>query len=160
MAVGRREHGAEVLVLGHAVDRLVIEPIVAGDGVCAVTPQQGDQIDARDHAMVLARPMAMDERDVLGIGLVQRRVVNDQEPVVQDDMLLGLHPERRWIRLQALKEAGQRIMGSTAGGVRLHACGFRTAEDGRGGHQKIDVVQVGHFRCVHSPTIPHNEATA
>ena len=52
--LGRREQGAEVLVLGHPVDRLVRAPIVAGDGVRAITPQHGDQLAARDHAMVLA----------------------------------------------------------------------------------------------------------
>ena len=101
---GGGEHGAKVLVLGHTSHRFVVEPIVAGDGVCAITPQQGDQVDATDHAMMFARPVAMHQLDLLGIRLVQRGVVEDQELIVQDDVLAGLSPERggsgarRWSR--------------------------------------------------------------
>src|SRR3954451_3726390 len=111
---GSLEHGAEVSILGHAVHRLVVKPIVAWDGVCAITPQQGDQVDARDDAMVLARPVAMDQVNLLSIGLIKGSIVDDQEPIIQDNMLPGLVPEWRGGRVETMEQTRESIMSSAS----------------------------------------------
>src|SRR3954451_9942557 len=158
--LGGLEHGTEMSILGQTIHRLVIEPIVAWDGVCAITPEQGDQIDATHHTMVLARPVAMDEGNLLGIRLVERSIVDDQETIMQDDMLLGFVPERRRIGVEAMEQAGQGIMSSASRRVGLNPGGFRAREDERGGNQKVDVIEVSDFGLVHISTIPQNASTA
>jgi hypothetical protein len=88
------EHDTEVDVLGHTIDRLVVEAIVAWDGVCAITPQQRDQVDAHDDMMVFAGPVTMDQFNVLSIGFVERGVIDNQETSMEHDMLLCLVPKR------------------------------------------------------------------
>ena len=158
--LGRGEHRTKVGIFGLAVHRLIVEPIVAGDRVCAITLQQGDQVDTRNHAMVLARPVAMDQRNLLGIGFVEGSVVDDQETIMQDDMLLCLVPERRGIGSEAMEEAGQGIMSRSSWGIGLDASGFGAGEDHGRGNQKIDVLEVSDFGLVHLSTIPHNASTA
>jgi hypothetical protein len=50
---GALEHGAKVVVLG-TIDRLIIQSVIAWDGVCATTPEQGDQIEPPNEPMALA----------------------------------------------------------------------------------------------------------
>ena len=110
--------------------------------------------------MMFARPVAMHQLDLLGIRLVERGVVEDQEPIVQDDVLAGLSPERGGVGSKALEQASERIMGGAPRRGGLHTRGFRPGEDEWGRHQKIDVVQVSDFGLVHDATIPHNAPTA
>jgi hypothetical protein len=155
-----REHGTEVDILGQTTDGLVVEAIVAWDGVCAMTPQQRDQVDARDNTMVFARPVPMDQFNVLSIGFVERGVIDNQEASVQRDMPLSLVPERCGVRVKAMEQAGQDVMGSTAWRVWLDARGFGTGEDQRGSNQRVDSIEVSDFGSVHFSTIPHIALTA
>ncbi|CAA9345294.1 MAG: hypothetical protein AVDCRST_MAG93-6855 [uncultured Chloroflexia bacterium] len=147
-------------ILGHTIDGLVIQAIVAWDGVCTITPQKRDQIDAGDHAMMLARPVTMDQFDSPGIGLVQGGVIDNQETIMQRDVLFGLIPERCWVGVEAMEQAGQGVMSCSARLVGLDTCGFGTGEDHGRSNQKIDVFEVSHFGFVHLATIPHNTRTA
>ena len=52
--VSRGEHVTKVCILGHTIDGLVIQAIIAWDGVCAITPQKRDQIDTRYDPMMFA----------------------------------------------------------------------------------------------------------
>src|SRR6266576_4292754 len=54
---GGRQHRQEMVIFGAAVEGLVKQAIVAWDGVCTITPEERHQIDAVDHAMMLARPV-------------------------------------------------------------------------------------------------------
>ena len=157
---GGLEHGEEMRVFGQAVDGLIKQPIVAWDGVLAITPPQRHQIDAADDPMMLARPMAMNQFDFLGIRLVERGIVEDQKAALTVDMLLGLAPERRGIGFEPLEEAGQRIVGSTARSIRLHPGGFGTRHHLRCGDQKIDIVEISDFWCIHGHMVLHNAPTA
>jgi hypothetical protein len=85
------------------VYRLIKQPIVTGDGVGTITPQQGQQIDTRDDLMVLARPMPMHQFDLVGIRLIERAIVGNQQTSLAVDMLLGLVLERRGIWFRALQ---------------------------------------------------------
>lgn len=69
------QHGLEVIVLGGSVDRFLIQTIAAGDVFIPVTPQQSHEIDAFDHTLMLARPLAIDPFHLLGIEWIQHRVV-------------------------------------------------------------------------------------
>ncbi len=110
--------------------------------------------------MMCARPVAVNQFNVLRIGLIQGRVIHNQQPAVQHDVLLRLLPEGRRIRREAVEEAGQGIMGRTAWTIGLDPTSLRTTKDGWGGDQKVDVVEISHFRLVHASTIPHNASTA
>src|SRR5206468_5218001 len=87
------EHGAEVVVLGQAVVPLVVEPVIAGDVAIAVGPQQGDQVDTTDDGVVLAGPVAGDQVDRLGVGLVQGRIIEDQQSAGAVEQGFGLLPQ-------------------------------------------------------------------
>jgi hypothetical protein len=104
-----------MVVLGQGIVGLVKEAIVTRQTVRAVAPQQGDQVDAADNAVVLAGPVTVDEFDFGGIGLVQRGVIHDQDAGVAVNMLLGLVPERGRIGLDAVEQACGRIVGCRAG---------------------------------------------
>jgi hypothetical protein len=86
---------------------LVVEAIVAWDGVCAITPQQRDQVDAHDDMMVFAGPVTMDQFNVLSIGFVERGVIDNQETSMEHDMLACLVPKRCGVRVKAMEQAGQ-----------------------------------------------------
>src|SRR6185312_13595347 len=75
--LGLLEHRQVVVVPGHAVLGLVVDPIVAGDDRVTIGPDQADQVDAPDDPLVLARPVTADQFDLLGVVLVEGRVVED-----------------------------------------------------------------------------------
>ena len=65
----------------------------------AVRPQERNQVDAAHHRVVLARPVAHNQLDLLRIGLVQGRVVYDKDASGQADLSARLRPQRRGVRL-------------------------------------------------------------
>lgn len=158
--LGGRKHRTKVLVLGQRVDGLIKQPIVARDGGITVTPKQGQQIDARDNAMLFAGPMAMDQFDGAGIRLVERGIVADQQAGLPVDMLLSLTPKRQGVGFEPLQQACERIMRGAAGAIWLHAGGFGTRNHTRRSDKKIDVIEIGDFRFIHSRIIPHIAPTA
>ena len=141
------------------VNGVVVEAIVKGDGVTPISPEQSDQIDARDYMMVLARPVTMDQLDVLGIRFVECRIIDD-EAIMKGDMLLGLVPERSGIGVESVEQTGQGLMGSASWVVGLDASGFGAGEDQRRSKQEVDVIEVGDFGLVHCTTILYNLSTA
>ncbi len=66
------------VVLALAVD-LAVDPVIAGDLAVAFDPQQGEQLDAANDLVVLARPLAADQLELLGVELIERAVVDDQD---------------------------------------------------------------------------------
>src|SRR5271166_1699193 len=149
MAAGHQHHLPEMVVLGLAVG-LAVEPVVAGDLAVAVGPQQGDQVDPADGLAMLARPVAGHQADVLGVRLVECRVVEDQGPAGPINGGLGLGPESIGIGLQPLQQPGERIMRRGEGGPGLHAFGLRAADSSPGSDQEVDVRLIGAVRCVHN----------
>ena len=99
------KHGTQMVILGQTINGFVVEAIVTWDGVCAIAPQQRDQIDPRDNAMMFAGPVAVDEFNLPSIGFVERRVINNQQTIVERDMLLGFLPKRCGVRVEAVKQA-------------------------------------------------------
>src|SRR5262249_26228089 len=96
--VGHVDHGAAVGGLGRRLC-VVVDAVVAGDDAVAVGPDQGDEVDPLDDLLVLARPVAADEVDVSGVGLVQHGVVQHQDPLLEADLGPGLQPEGLGVRL-------------------------------------------------------------
>jgi hypothetical protein len=143
--LGLVEHRPEVVVLGQAVLALVVEPVVAGDDPVAIGPDQGDQVDAPDDPLVLTRPVAADQVDLLGVVLVQSRVVEDEQAPLAVDHRAGLVPERGGVGLQPMQEPGEGVVGRRVGRFRLHRGGLRTAERSGRGDEEIDVVGVATF---------------
>jgi hypothetical protein len=133
------EHGAEVIVLGQAVVPLVVEPVVAGDVAVAVGPQQGDQVDAADDGVVLAGPVAGDQVDRLGVGLVQGRIIEDQQPARAVDQGAGLLSEALAVGHQAEQEPGEGVMRRGIDGLGLHLGGLRAGEELGAGDNEVDV---------------------
>lgn len=154
------EHGAEVGILGQPVGRLVKEPVVAWDSVRASTPHERDQVNARDNTMMLARPMAMDQRDLVSIGFIEGGIIDNQQPAPQVHLGLSFFPQRDWVGVPPLEEPGESVAGRPAGAKRLRLGGFGTGDDARRGHQEVNVIQISHFRCIHNPTILYTAPTA
>ena len=77
-----------------------------------------------DDGVVLAGPVAADEVDVAGVRLVQHGVVQDQDAGREIDLGLRLLPERLGVRLEAVQQAGEGVVGRRAGPGRLDAGGL------------------------------------
>jgi len=157
---GGRQHGQEMVIFAAAVEGLVKQAIVAGDGVCTITPQERHQIDALDHAMMLARPVPMHQFAALRVRFVEGGVVGDQQAPPTVDQRCSFAPEWQGIRFQALQQAGEGVMRGAAWAVGLHPGGFGTRDHLWCGDQKVDRVEISHFGCIHSRMIPHNPPTA
>ena len=93
--------------------------------------------------------MPADQFDRLGIGLVQRRVVEDQDPVGAADQGPGLLPQRLGVGLGAVEQAAEGVVGRGVFAWRLHAGGLRTGDGAGAGDQVVDVVEFGAARGVH-----------
>ncbi len=156
----RGEHRSKMVVFRGAIRRFIVEAVVAGDASIAITPQQRYEIDAADHAVMLARPVPPDKFDGTCVGLVQRRIINDEHPCVQGNLLLGLGPEPCWVWLQPMQQAGDRIMRWCVSALCLHPACFQTTVRGRRGDQEVDIVEFVGFRRVHTGSVAHNVLTA
>ena len=151
-ALGRVDHGAEVVVLGQAVDGLVVDPVVQRQDAVAVGPDQADQVDAPDHRLVLARPVAMDRLDLLGVELVERGVVEDQDAVVLLDQRLDLAVEGLGVGLEPVEQPGVGVVGGRVAGRRLAPRGLAAAGRPRRGDQEVDVVGVAALGWLMGPS--------
>lgn len=63
------------------------------------------------HGVVLAGPVAGDELDRLGVGLVEGRVIDDEDAVVEADVVPGLAPQFGRVGLEAVQQAGEGVVG-------------------------------------------------
>ena len=90
--LGHAEHRQEVIVLGEVVLGLVIDPVVAGEDAIAVGPGHRDQVDAPDDPAMLARPKAADEVHLLGVMLIEGRVVEHEQSAAEGHQGLHLAP--------------------------------------------------------------------
>src|SRR6202451_4776698 len=79
----------EQVVLAVAVVGLVIDAVVAGDVAIPIGPDQGQEVDALDHGVVLARPVPADQVNLAGIGFVKGGVIHQQDAVVAPDAGAG-----------------------------------------------------------------------
>ena len=59
-----------------------------------------------------------------------------------------------------LLKSGHGVMRGTARSVWLDARCFGTRDHARRSDEKIDVIEIGHFGCIHSRMIPHCSPTA
>jgi hypothetical protein len=150
--LGRRP---EVVVLRQSVPPLVEDAIVSGDVAVAARPQERNQVDAAHHRVVLARPVAHHRLHLLRVGLVQGRVVYDKDALAQADLAFGFTPQRRGVRLQTTRQAGERIMGRRLPLVALDFRRFGRAHGARRGNHEVDVVIVRTFRRIHALFLLH-----
>jgi len=73
----------KVFVFGLSPFWFVINPKVAGDEGLTLRPEQGQKGNPLDYLLVLAAPVMRHQRHLLGIGLIQGRVIQDQKPLPQ-----------------------------------------------------------------------------
>lgn len=149
------EHCLEVVVLRQGVPLLVEDPVVHGDVAVAVRPEQRNQVDAAHHGVVLARPMARHQLDLLRVGLVQGRVVYDKDASGQADLRPGLRPQRLSVRLKAVQQAGECIVGRCLPLVALYFRPFGGAHGAWRGDHEVDIVIVGTLGRVHALFLLH-----
>ena len=138
-----------MVILGFAVG-LAVEPEVTGDLAVAVGPEQRDQVDPADGLVVLARPMARDQSDVLGVGLGERGVVQHQGTAGSLHGGLGLGPLGVGVGLQPVEESVEGVVRRGEVGLGLHARGLRTTDPPLGSNQELDVRLIGTAWCVHN----------
>jgi hypothetical protein len=146
----RGEHGAEVVVLRQPIRLLVVDPIVAGGLAVAVGPEQGDEVDAPDDPLMLARPVAGDEGDLVGVGLVQGRVIDDQDAARLPHGGLDLGPEGRGVGLEPVQQPGEGVVRRRPRSVGLHGGGLGAGGGARAGDQEVDVVGITALRGSHA----------
>ena len=76
--LGRVNQVPEMVVLGLAIIRLVIDPVIARQVALAIGPLQRQQIDPLDHSMVVARPHLMDQLHLPRLRFVYDSVIQNQ----------------------------------------------------------------------------------
>jgi hypothetical protein len=158
--LGGFEHRPDVIVLGLAIIGRIIQAIIAWDGVRVVPPHQGHEVDAGHNPVMFARPLAMYQGNRARIRFVQGGIVNHQQTARAIDKQFGLLPQRRGIRREPLQEATDAFMRGPMRRIRLHTGGFGTRDHVRCGDQKRDVIEIGHFGCIHARMVAHNASTA
>ena len=92
-----------------------------------------EAVDALHHGVVLAGPVAGDQLDGLGVGLVEGRVVDDEDAVVAADVVPGLAPEHLGVGFEAVQESGEGVWAGGSGRsgwtlaapVAVYALGWR-----------------------------------
>lgn len=125
------KHLSEVVILGQFVSCLVKEAIIDGDVTVTIGPHQRHQIDPAHDSMMLARPVAADQLDLTGREMVQRRIVKDQEAIIERHFGLSLVPQGLRVWLQAMEQAGKGIVRGWVNAVGLDARRFQGAESAR-----------------------------
>jgi hypothetical protein len=113
-----------------------------------VGPQQGGQVDAADDGVVLAGPVAGDQVDRLGVGLVQGRIVKDQQTAPAVDQRVSLPPQDLGVGLQAEQEPRERVMGRRVESLGLHLGGLRAGEELGAGDDEVDLFGVATLNVV------------
>src|ERR1043166_8244775 len=91
--MGGLDHCLEVVVLRQGVLLLVEEAIINGHVPVAVRPQKRNEVDAAHDRVVLTRPVARHQLDLLRIRLIQGRVVYDKDALAQADLAHRFSPE-------------------------------------------------------------------
>jgi hypothetical protein len=158
--LGGLEHRAEVVIFGQPIRRAIKEAIVAWDGVCIVTPHEGHQIDPRHNAAMFARPVPPYQGDLARIGFIQRRIVDNQETARPIHERFGFPPQQGRIGFEPMQQPIQGIMGRATWPIWLYPRPLCTRNHARFGHQKVDIVEIGHFRFVHGLMVPQVSSTA
>src|SRR2546423_8254369 len=153
--MGGFDHCLEVVVLRQSVLLLVKDAVINGHVAVAVRPQKRNQVDAAHHRVVLARPVARHQLDLPRIGLVQSRVVYDKDASAQADLGAGLSPQRRGVRLKAMEQTGESIVGRCLLLVALYFRRFGRTDRARRGNHEVNVVVVGTLGRVHALFLLH-----
>jgi hypothetical protein len=118
-------------------------------------PQQGQQIDAFHGVAMLAAPVPSDVLDLVGVRLVQRRVVQDQKTARFVHERLGFLPQRLRVWRPSLKQAREGVTRRSGLLTTLVVIeGLRARRFGAGEYllrrnQKVDVVEVIDLRRIH-----------
>lgn len=98
---------------------------------------------------MLAGPVAADQLDLLGIGLVQGRVIQDQDAALAVDQRPGLLPEGLGVRFDPAQQPGEAVVGRWLVRVWRHGGGLGTGNGLGAGDQEVDVVGVAAFGGSH-----------
>ncbi len=126
--LGGVEHRPEMRVFGHPIHRSVGKAAVKGKFGSSVCPQQGDEIDAVDTAMMLAAPVFVNECDVSGMRLVEGAVVEHENPARLGHESLDFAPQCLGVGRQSLQQTSVRIVGRRSVLRSIGARGFREAK--------------------------------
>jgi hypothetical protein len=150
----RHEHGAKVLVLGLTRGQgFVIDSTITGQGHPSISPHQRQQIDAGNHAMMFAAPMAGHQLHLTGIGFVQRRVIEQEQAGGSRHEGQHFLPQRRRVGRLSVQQAHKGIVRRWVNGVWCTLGGFRTRVDPLSGDQKLDIINICHFWWIHTTPV-------
>ena len=143
----RRIHEvAEMIVLGQSVDRFVVDAVDQRHDPIAVGPDQSDEVDAHNNKFVLAGPVAMNRLDGLGVKLVERGVVKNQDAVVPISQRLDLAIEDFGVGFESLEQPNVGVVGGSIGSWRLASRRLAAARRAGSGDQEVDIGQIPALR--------------
>jgi hypothetical protein len=155
-----KQHILKMIVFGFAVRIFVKDAIVNRNAAHAVTPEQGNQVDAAHNFFLLARPMAIDQGIKPRIGFLKGRIIENQNAGVNINLRSSLLPERFGIGLQARQKASKSVVGGSVFALRLNTLGFGGSYIARRSDDKVDVISASNFWRIHSLFLSNNSSTA
>ena len=154
------EHRTKMVILGQPIIGRIKQAIIAWDGVCVVTPDEADQVDAGHRLAVFARPVPMHQGDLVRIRFIQGAIVDDQQPTGAIHERFGFQPQRQRVRFEPIQQPIQRIVGGRRGPLRLHPCPLGTRDHPGRSEQEVDVVEIRHLGFIHRLILPQVRPTA
>ena len=139
-----------MVVLGLAIIRLVIDPVITWQVALTIGPKQRQQINSFDNGMVLAQQHVGDKIDLSRVLLVQDSVMQHQYPGVQPN--LKPSPPQQCVVgwLKPVQQKGIRIMRGLNRTNRFGPLSIHRRRIHRCGDKEVDEVLSGDFSLVHS----------
>ncbi len=137
-----------MLILGSAVgQRFIVDVAVTGQTGGAIRPDQGEQVDALNHLMMFAAPMAGYQVHLARIRLIQGGVRSVRR-------MRAAHRAQLPATRRSYQAAGDAAVGQTrhAQGLGCFGCTLRCFGTGvhpLGRDQKLDIREVTDFRWIH-----------
>ena len=106
--------------------------------------------------MMFPGPMTRDQLQVSGVGLIEGRIINDQDTGSSTHLGLNFVPKGIGVGFEAVQQSGEGIVGGWSRPFGLHAGRLGGGVGQGGSKEEVDVVFVMDFGGIHTPTVRHN----
>lgn len=129
-------------------------------GAIALGPQQSNQIDAGNNFFLFARPMPVNQLVSFRIRLFKRRIVENQNSLIEIDLRARFRSKRFGIRFKPGQKSGKSIMRRRILALGLNTLGFGRGDDTRRRNNNVDVILGTTFCRIHSLFLSNIFSTA
>lgn len=142
-----------MIILGQSVDGFIIDAIVQRHDPITIGPDHRDEIYTHNDTFVLAGPMPVDWHDLLGVKLVESRIIQNQNALVLVDQWLDLSIERFGVGFEPMKQSGVSVVSGGVIGGGLAPSRLTAACNARSRDQEVDISGILALRLSHASRV-------